>query len=149
MKRNILKHFALILLISVLLFQSNTLAQLSGTYTIPGTPYATIEAAIADLNFQGVGSGGVTFNVAAGHIETFTSPIAGTITASGTETDQIIFQKSGSGANPLITAALGGTGTTDGIIIITGGDYITFNKIDRIQRNLIARIFNGNGLYQT
>ena len=45
MKKNILKHFALILLISVILFSSNTFAQLAGTKTIPGD-YATIEAAI-------------------------------------------------------------------------------------------------------
>ncbi len=133
MLKNLLKNFAFILLLSIILFPGNSFAQLTGTKTIPGD-YATIESAIAELNLQGVGSGGVIFNVAAGYTETFSDPLVGTITATGTQTDQIIFQKSGGGANPLITAALSGTGTTDGIIIITGGDYITFDAID-LQEN--------------
>ena len=54
-------------------------AQLTGTKTIPGD-YATIAAAVTDLNAQGVGAGGVVFNVAAGHTETSAVPV---ITASG------------------------------------------------------------------
>jgi hypothetical protein len=45
----------------------NAFAQLTGTKTVGGggTPdYATIALAISDLNAQGVGEGGVTFNVA-------------------------------------------------------------------------------------
>jgi len=133
MKKFMLKSFAFIFLLLIILIAENSFAQLTGSKAIPGD-YATIEAAITDLNLLGVGSGGVTFNVASGHLETFSGPIVGTITATGTLADQIIFQKSGGGANPLITAALGGTGTTDGIIKITGGDYITFDGID-IQEN--------------
>ncbi|MDH7515646.1 MAG: right-handed parallel beta-helix repeat-containing protein [Bacteroidota bacterium] len=104
-------------------------SQLSGVKTIPGN-YATIQAAIADLNLYGVGSGGVTFNVAAGHAETFTSPTAGHITTTTSSPGApIVFQKSGTGANPLITSGTG-TGTTDGIIVITGTSYITFDGID-------------------
>ncbi|MCZ7612663.1 MAG: hypothetical protein M5T52_03740 [Ignavibacteriaceae bacterium] len=66
----------------MILFQGNSFAQLSGTKTIPGD-YATIEAAINALDTLGVGSGGVTFNVAAGHIETFTSSTSGLITCNG------------------------------------------------------------------
>ena len=129
MLNKILKLSAFIATISLLSFQGSSIAQLSGLKSIPGD-YATIETAIAALNSQGVGTGGVTFNVSAGHTETFSTPTAGLISANGTLTDQIIFQKSGVGNNPLITAALNGTGTTDGIIIITGGDYITFDGID-------------------
>ncbi|RKY99770.1 MAG: hypothetical protein DRQ13_01680, partial [Ignavibacteriae bacterium] len=118
---------------TVMFFPVDSFAQLTGTKAIPGD-YPTIETAIVALNLQGVGLGGVTFNVASGHTETFSLSLVGTITATGTQADQIIFQKSGGGANPLITAALGGTGTTDGIIKITGGDYITFDGID-IQEN--------------
>jgi len=115
--------------------------QLTGTKTIPGD-YATIEAAITALNTQGVGSGGVTFNVAANHTETFSNALSGSITATGTLADPIIFQKSGAGANPLITASGLGTVSSstsllshgDGIIIIEGGDYITFDGID-LQEN--------------
>jgi hypothetical protein len=101
---------------------------LTGTKTIPGS-YATIQAAIAALNLQGVGSGGVIFNVAAGHLETFTSPTAGLITATGNVDDQIVFRKSGTGANPLITAGVGTSTSTDGIIKLAGTDYITFDGI--------------------
>ncbi len=126
----------LVLILSLLLFLlgSNTYAQLSGVYAIPDS-FATIEKAIDSLNQVGVGSGGVTFNVAAGHTETFTKISAGLITATGTSANPIVFQKSGGGANPLITAALSGISfLRDGIIIIAGGDYITFDGID-IQEN--------------
>ena len=94
----------------------NGFSQLSGTLTIPGS-YATITAAIAALNAQGVGSGGVTFNVAAGYTETASNLI---ITATGTAANPIIFQKSGAGSDPLITAAPGVSTTLDGIIILQG-----------------------------
>lgn len=56
-------------------------AQLTGIKTIPGD-YPTISAAVNDLNIQGVGNGGVTFHVAAGHTETISSVIS--LTATGT-----------------------------------------------------------------
>ncbi|HPS65857.1 MAG TPA: hypothetical protein PK447_09810, partial [Ignavibacteria bacterium] len=82
----------------------NSYAQLSGIKTIPGT-YATITAAVTDLNTQGVGSGGVVFSIAAGYTETISSTLI--VTATGTTLTPIIFQKSGTGANPLITAYTG------------------------------------------
>ncbi|MDO7850023.1 hypothetical protein [Hymenobacter convexus] len=109
-------------------------AQISGSKTIPGD-YPSVTAAIADLNTQGVGAGGVTFNVAAGYAETFASPTAGSITVTGTAANPIVFRKAGTGTNPLITAALNGTGTgADYVIRLTGTDYITFNGID-VQEN--------------
>lgn len=109
-------------------------AQLSGTKTIPGD-YATISAAVADLNTQGVGSGGVIFNVAPSYTESITSPIL--LTATGTAPDPITFQKSGAGINPLVTRADAGTVSTstlggqgDAVIIIQGSDYVTFDGID-------------------
>lgn len=100
---------------------------LTGTKTIPGD-FATIKMAVDTLNFWGVGSGGVTFNVAAGYAET--APDSGyVITASGTAPNQIKFQKSGSGANPTITASasLPIGALNDAIIKIIGGDYITID----------------------
>jgi trimeric autotransporter adhesin len=108
--------------------------QLSGIKNIPGD-YATIQLAIADLNLKGVGTGGVIFNVAAGHTESFSSPTAGTITATGTASDTIVFRKSGTGANPLITAGVGTSATTDGIIKFAGSDYITFDGINLQERS--------------
>ncbi len=120
----------LYVLAAILLLTGTAFGQLTGTKTVPGD-YATIAIAITDLNAQGVGAGGVIFNVAAGTTETFASPTAGLITATGTSANPIVFQKSGAGANPVITAATPGVSTTvDGIIVIRGGDYITFDGID-------------------
>ena len=110
---------------------------LTGPKNIPGD-YATLAAAITALNTNGVGAGGVTFTIAAGYTETFATATTGTITASGTVANPIVFQKGVGTPNPLITASGLGTvapnGSTaqhgDGIIIIVGGDYITFDGID-------------------
>ena len=106
-------------------FVQGSFAQLSGVKTIPGN-YATIAAAITDLNSVGVGSGGVTFNIAAGYTETASNLI---ITATGTSANPIIFQKSGTGNNPKITAGVG-VGTMDGVILLSGSDYVTFDGLD-------------------
>ncbi|MFN3528993.1 MAG: choice-of-anchor Q domain-containing protein [Bacteroidia bacterium] len=112
----------------------SSFAQLTGTKSIPGD-YASIAAAITDLNTQGVGGGGVIFNVAAGHTESSTADIL--LTATGTASNTITFQKDGAGNNPkitrtdagsLATSTLGGQG--DAVIIIEGSDYVTFNGID-------------------
>ncbi len=113
----------------MLLLSTTVFGQLTGTKNIPGD-YATLTAAIADLNTQGVGAGGVTFSLLAGYTETFATPTAGLITATGTSTSPIIFMKNGAGANPTITAATGVSTTVDGIIVIKGGDYISFYNID-------------------
>ena len=86
------KFLSVIFLLAVFGFSQNSFAQLTGTKTIPGD-YATITAAVTDLNTVGVGAGGVTFNVAAGYTETITAGI--TITATGTAGNTITFQKSG------------------------------------------------------
>ncbi|HRZ50224.1 MAG TPA: hypothetical protein P5338_12600, partial [Bacteroidales bacterium] len=122
-----------------LLFASlTTSAQLMGTKTVgSGGDYATIAAAIADLNTQGVGGGGVTFNVDAGHTETTTAPLL--ITATGTSANPIVFQKNGSLANPLVTRTDGGSNNTtalgalgDAVIQINGGDYITIDGFELV-----------------
>ncbi len=106
-----------------------SMGQISGTKSIPGD-YVSVAAAIAALNASGVGPGGVTFSVSAGHTETFTNLTDGLITATGTQVSQVHFQKSGAGANPIITAATPGIGNYDYIICIGGGDYITFDGIN-------------------
>ncbi|MCX6162110.1 MAG: right-handed parallel beta-helix repeat-containing protein, partial [Ignavibacteriae bacterium] len=120
-------RFILVMGIIALSFTQSSYAQLSGTKTIPGD-YATITAAITDLNTQGVGAGGVTFNVAAGFTETASNLV---ITATGTSANPIVFQKSGAGANPLITAGVG-VGTMDGIIKLSGADYVTFDGFNLV-----------------
>ncbi|WP_216690397.1 beta strand repeat-containing protein [Hymenobacter siberiensis] len=104
-------------------------AQLTGTKAIPAD-YATVAAAITALNAQGVGAGGVTFNVPAGYSETFASPTAGAITVTGTAANPIVLQKSGTGANPKITAGVGTTTNLDAIISLSGSDYVTIDGLD-------------------
>jgi len=110
-------------------------AQLSGTLSIPSAAYPTIASVVSALNTQGVGAGGVTVNVAAGYTETLTATLS--LTATGTSANPIIFQKSGSGTNPLITAyantsgtATAASATPDGIWNLVGSDYVTINAID-------------------
>jgi hypothetical protein len=119
----------------LLLFSIQSYGQaLNGTYTIPGS-YATLAAAVTALNTNGI-SGIVTINIAAGYTET--APSGGyALTATGTSTNKIIFEKSGAGADPLFTAYTGGTATAttntaqiDGIFRLIGSDYVTINGID-------------------
>ncbi|MEI7661690.1 MAG: hypothetical protein WCK34_05825, partial [Bacteroidota bacterium] len=106
-----------------------TFGQVSGVKTIPGD-YASVASAITALNSSGVGSGGVTFNVAAGYTETFATLNTGLITATGTSANPIVFKKNGSGANPVITSATGTASPVEWIICLQGTDYITFDGID-------------------
>ncbi len=118
---------------------SQTPTPLSGTLTIPGT-YSSIGHAIADVNANGADTSGgsLIFNVAAG--STFTET-PGALTASGSSaTNRIVFQKSGAGVNPKITAEGSGnfglpstgsiTSTSDGVIVLNGADFVTFDGID-------------------
>src|ERR1039457_4566996 len=96
-----------------LIISGSAFSQITGIKTIPGN-YASLAAAISDLNTLGAGPGGVTFNIAAGYTETFTSLTAGLITTTtGSSSNPIIFQKSGSGANPIITGFTPAPGATD------------------------------------
>ncbi|MEN3331064.1 MAG: hypothetical protein V7641_429 [Blastocatellia bacterium] len=106
----------------------------SGTKTVcaSGCDYPTLATAVADINTNGVGAGGVTINVAANHTETV--PAGGiSITATGTASDQIIIQKDPMtpGANPTFTANAGLTAgaLNDAIIKIIGGDYVTLDTL--------------------
>ncbi|HKR06693.1 MAG TPA: GEVED domain-containing protein, partial [Bacteroidia bacterium] len=127
-------------LVILCLFSLSAKAQLTGTKNIPGD-YANIAAAVTDLNSQGVGAGGVVFNVAAGNSET--APVGGiNLTATGTSSNTIVFQKSGAGANPLIISPVGTislltTSTVvDGIFSFNGSDYVTMDGIDLQDNNV-------------
>src|SRR3954468_23948623 len=78
-------------------------AQMSGVFSVPGT-FTSIAAAISSLNAVGV-SGAVTINISAGYTET--APAGGYtmgVISGASATNSIVIQKSGTGANPLITA---------------------------------------------
>jgi len=118
----------LICIITFIILSFNANAELiTGTFNIPGN-YNTIKSAILDINYNGVGFGGVTFNVAAGYTETDTSLTLNT-TTSNDYNHRIVFQKIGIGVNPKIIA-IGTSGTTDAAITILGTSYVTFNGID-------------------
>ena len=128
----------LVATIILCLFSFILKAQISGPQTIPGT-YPSIEAAVNALNLQGVGNGGATFNVAAGYTETPTAPIILTlgVVNGSSAANPLVFQKSGVGANPLVTASTAGSSiTVDGIFILNGTDYVTINGID-LQENVL------------
>ncbi|MBN8568002.1 MAG: T9SS type A sorting domain-containing protein [Ignavibacteria bacterium] len=135
------KKFTLLafFLIAISLIANTGFSQLSGTKTIDntiptgGNNYQTFTDAFNALNGSGVGGGGVTFNVTAGQTFNEVPPV---LNATGTVSDQIIFQRTGAGADPKIMPNAAGTLTTttlgnnaDGIVVINGGDYITFNGI--------------------
>ncbi len=106
--------------------------QLSGTYSVPAT-FPTLASAITSLNLGGV-SGPVTIAIAAGYTETVTSN-GFSMTATGTATSPIVFQKSGVGANPLLIAYSGGIATPssalqDGMWRLIGSDFVTIDGID-------------------
>ena len=101
---------------------------LIGTKTIdPATgDYTTFAAAISALNDAGVGSGGVTFLVTDG---TTFNETQQTITATGTASNPIIFQKSGTGTKPIVNFT--GTSATNNFCFkLSSCDYITFDGLD-------------------
>lgn len=105
-----------------------------GNYAIPGC-FPTVAAAVTYINANGVsGTGTVQFDVAAGYTET--APAGGiSITATGTATTAIVFKKSGTGANPTITAnsTLTAGSLNDAIFKIIGGDYITIDGFTMLE----------------
>lgn len=130
----------------------STKAQMSGSYPVPGT-FTSIAAAVSSLNAVGI-SGAVSIDIAAGYTET--APVGGySLTATGVAGSSIVFQKSGAGANPLITAYSGGTATPgsavqDGVFRLIGSDYVIIASIDIVDLNTSnpATMEFGFGLYK-
>ncbi|WDF48443.1 GEVED domain-containing protein [Chryseobacterium sp. KACC 21268] len=108
-------------------------AQVTGSKTI-GMDYPNLNSAFADLNTNGLGSGGVTLNIPAGYTET--SPAGGymlgstVLNASLSSENPLLIQKSGSGLNPLFTGSTGTSTTVDAIFKFSGVDYMTIDGID-------------------
>lgn len=108
-------------------------APLSGTLTIApeGGDYATFTEAINALHATGVGTGGVTFEVAEGTY----AENPPEITLSGSAANPIIFQAAREAITNPILAPTGGTGTFG--IKFNGAQYVTFDGIDIQSSNLI------------
>ncbi|MBA3901782.1 MAG: hypothetical protein H0X62_16535, partial [Bacteroidetes bacterium] len=116
--------FKLFFLFSFLLIKIHA-QPLTGIKTVPGN-YLTIKIAVDSLNLYGVGTGGVIINVAAGHVENSCGIL---LTATGTASNPIVFQKSGMGNNPLIHATTG-CGTGNYIFGFSGSDFVTIDGIN-------------------
>lgn len=127
-------------ILSILFVSNISFSQLTGIKTIDntlptaGNNYQSFTDAFTALNSVGVGLGGVTFNVTAG--QTF-SELPPELSATGSSSNPLVFQKSGVGVNPKIIPNIPGTKTSttlgndaDGIILLNGIDYVTFNGID-------------------
>ncbi|MES2689782.1 MAG: hypothetical protein V4658_05225, partial [Bacteroidota bacterium] len=104
----------------------------AGTYTInpalpvTGNNFTSFTNAVRAINESGISST-VYFNVPANAVFNESNIL---LTATGTATDSIVFRKTGTGNNPLITSMLGLTTTRDFIIGLEGADYIVFDRIN-------------------
>ncbi len=144
-------NWLMAIVLLAVVFTGSLKAQLSGTKTI-GVDYPTLAAAVTDINTQGV-NGALTINIPAGFTET--APVGGyVLTASGTAANTITFQKSGAGANPLLTAYTGTATPTsagqDGVFRLVGSDYVTIDGINVTDPNTVnpATMEFGYALYK-
>ena len=115
---------------------SSVLSPLNGVYTInntlptslavpvTGSNFASFTEAISYLNVNGI-SGQVIFNVNANQVFN-ESPQ--TISTGGTSLNNVIFQKLGTGNNPLINFT--GNSSSDAGFKLLGADYLIFDGID-------------------
>jgi hypothetical protein len=121
----------------------NLLVPLIGTKNIPGD-YATLLDAVTDLNTQGVGAGGVTFNLIAGNPQTAPAGgyiIGGTgslVLTSTNVTDTVTFTGNGN----TITASGAQTvgAISDSVFKLIGADFVTLQGFT-IQENPANLIF--------
>jgi hypothetical protein len=128
-----LKIFGLSLIFTLTLAFTAS-AQLTGVKTIPGS-YPTLAAAITDLNTQGVGLGGVTFNLGAPE----TAPLGGYV-IGGTGSAVL---GTASAANPIVFNGGGNTITAptpqtagnlnDGIFKLIGADWVTISGFTMLE----------------
>jgi hypothetical protein len=116
-------------------------APLNGNFTVGSVPYMTLADIVNALNANGI-SGNVTVNIPGGFLET--APAGGYVLGSTqlnatlTQNSKLVFQKSGSGANPLLTANTGTSTTVDGIFTLKGTDYVTIDGIDLVDPNTVS-----------
>ncbi len=111
-------------------------AQLTGTKNIPGD-YATLASAIADLNTQGVGAGGVVVNLVAGNPQT--APAGGYVIGG---TGSLVLTTA-SNSNPISIVGNGNTITAptpqatgalnDAIFKLIGADWTTINGFTMLE----------------
>jgi hypothetical protein len=102
---------------------SNLTVQFNGTYSVgpnPSNHFASLKQAVDTLNAYGM-CGSTIINCAAGHTETNSGILLNTLSTNATKT--LTFNGNGS----VITAGTGISTSTDGIIIVAGTNYVTFD----------------------
>ena len=139
-----MKHSYLLssLTLCLLLFAGRSQAQLSGTVTIPTTPkFPNLKAVVDSLNQYGV-SGAVVIDVTADQ----TAPAGGYVL--GMPGSALNAGNNATSATKTITinghghtvTAYTGTGTTDGIFIIAGVDYVTIDSLHLNDPNTVSGV---------
>jgi hypothetical protein len=116
-------------------------AQVTGVKNIPGD-YATLAAAITDLNTNGVGAGGAIININAN--QTAVSPgynlgssaLYNTLSAS----NPLIINGNGNSISGYTGTKAGSvtSATNDAILVLTGVDFVTIKRINFL--DLVANI---------
>ncbi|PZF74584.1 beta strand repeat-containing protein [Taibaiella soli] len=116
------------LLMAMTLPGMRSLAQLSGTITVPSSSYPDLASVVSALNTQGT-AGNVTVNILPGNPQT--AP------AGGYQLGSTLLNATVSPTKPLIingkgntVTAFTGTGTTDGIFKILGTDNLTIDSLN-------------------
>ena len=141
-----IRKFVLIIILLSTSLLNLVQAQLTGTKNIPGD-YPTLAAAVTDLNVQGVGAGGVIFNLLAGNPQsvpaggyiiggTGSAILSGPNATSATKT--AVFQ----GNLNILTASgsLVAGNLNDGIFKLIGADWISIQAFN-MQENA-ANVIN-------
>jgi hypothetical protein len=102
---------------------------LTGTYTIPGIPYSTLDAAILDLNAKGIGSS-VTINLRAGLVNETSAQPNGYVLGSATLSASMlpIYTITINGNGNTLTAHKG-AGSRDAIFTLNGVNNVTINEL--------------------
>lgn len=99
---------------------------LTGTITVGGTnpTYATLTAAVADLQTRGVGAGGLTVAVRPG---TYAETISLNNLTGSSATSPVRFVGRG---GPVTLRPVGTSATTDAAVTITACDYVTLDSLN-------------------
>lgn len=121
-------NFSFFIFSLLIFFCMKSHGQLNGTITVPSASYPNLNAVFGALNNQGVGTGGLVINLSAGNAQT--APSGGYQLGSPVLNSSVSATKSITinGHGNTITAAAG-SGSQDGIFVLSGLDYITFDSL--------------------
>lgn len=150
LSRDFSSKLSLLFILSFLFVNSDSFAQLSGTYTVgSGGSYATIAAAIAALNTSGV-SGPVVFSLTDATYSETGANLRISVTSNAPSSANTVTFKPATGVSPIITIT-GCDATYKTGFMIVGTSYVTIdgsNTVGGTTKDLTFRMNDGtNGLY--